>query len=100
MSQSDDAGVEWRHIGWVEVDSGCLVVGDPSHLLPWKGRGKPGVDSQVAIDADVRIAATPIAGDLALLLQSFGGDGRFPVFGRFDGDELISIQVDFAGPDE
>lgn len=90
----------WRHVGWVEVDSGCLVIGDPGYLLPWKEQGKPGVDYQVAIDADARISVTPIARDLALLLQRFGGDGRFPVFGRFDGEELTGIQIDFVDPDD
>jgi hypothetical protein len=89
---------EWRHVGWVEVESGCMIVGDPTYLLPWKERGKPGINYQVAIDADASNAVTPIARKLALLFQRFGGDGRFPVFARFDGEELVSIQIDFVDP--
>jgi hypothetical protein len=90
----------WRAIGAIEVDSGCLVIGDPTYLLPSAQAGKAGVDYQAVVDADWREAVTPFAGGLALLLQRFGGDGRFPVWGRFDGPELVSVRVDFVAPDE
>ena len=91
---------EWRLLGAVEVDSGCLVIGDPGCLLPFGRDAKPGLDYQAVTDADWRQPATPIARDLALLLQRFGGDGRFPVYGRFDGPELVSVRVDFIEPEE
>lgn len=75
------------------------MLGDPAYLLPWADRGKPGVDHQVAIDADASVAAMPVAGGMALLLQRFGGDGTYPVFGRFDGEELLSVRVEFIGPE-
>jgi hypothetical protein len=91
---------DWQPIGVVEVDSGCLVIGDPTYLLTSARHGKAGVDYQVVVDADWRKAITPIANGLALLLQRFGGDGRFPVWGRFDGPVLVSLRIDFTEPDE
>ncbi len=90
----------WRYLGSVEVDSGCLLIGDPAYLLPRASTGRPGMDHQVVVDADWRAPATAVAGDLGLLLQRFGGDGRFPVLGCFDGEELISVRIDFEGPGE
>lgn len=92
--------MERRFLGMVEVDSGTLLVGDPSHVLPWKEGGKSGVDYQAAIAADPTIVATPFAGTPTLLIQDFGGDGTFPVFGEFDGRDLVRLIVEFEGPEE
>ena len=35
-----------------------------------------------------------------MLLQQFGGDGSFPVYGTFDGPELTSVTVEFEGPNQ
>ena len=91
---------DWQPIGVVEIDSGCLVIGDPAYLLASARHGKAGVDYQTVVDADWRKAITPIASGFALLLQRFGGDERFPVWARFDGPELVSLPVDFTEPDE
>ena len=90
---------DWTPLGAVEVDSGMLVVGDPIHLLPHAAKARPGLDAQVTIDADALVPAMPIARDLALLLQRFGGDGRYPVYGRFDGPQLVSVRIDFEEPE-
>lgn len=44
--------VERRFLGVVEVDSGTLVVGDPSHLLARRDEGKDEMDYREVIDAD------------------------------------------------
>lgn len=90
---------DWRDLGSVEVDSGTLVLGDPVYLLPHSGSGRPGLDAQPLLSARERHPALPIAGHLALLLAEFGGDGRFPVRGRFVGRELVSVRIDFEEPD-
>mgnify|MGYP003333107657 FL=1 len=91
---------DWRFIGAVEVDSGTLVIGDPCYLLPDARNERPGVDAQALYRTGSPDAAVPIVRDLALLLQRFGGDGRFPVYGRYDGPELVSVRIDFDEPEE
>ncbi|GEM_PF-5908680 len=83
----------------MEVDSGTLVLGDPIYLLPHSGSGKAGLDARPLLASPDRDPAVPIAGHLALLLQEFGGDGRFRVRGRFVGRELVSVRIDFEEPD-
>jgi hypothetical protein len=89
-----------RLLGYVEVDSGTLLVGDPAYVLPRQKTGRPGVDYQAVIDADSSRAVTSLAGQPVMLLQQFGGDGSFPVYGTFDGPELTSVTVEFEGPNQ
>ena len=81
-------------IGVVEVDSGTLVIGDPAYLLPHAARGKGGVDYEAVIDA--RDPITRLGGQPVLLLQQFGGDGTFPVFGQYEDGELIRVTIDLV----
>lgn len=86
---------ERRYLGYVSVDSGTLLLGDPVHVLPSEHDGKPGLDYQEVLDADANTAAVAVAHNLALLVQNFGGDGDFGVFGEFEDKELLRIVVDF-----
>lgn len=81
-------------IGFVEVDSGTLVIGDPAQLLAHATAGRPGVDYASVIEA--REPLGPLAGRPVLLLQQFGGDGTFPVFGEYEDGELIRVTVDLV----
>lgn len=74
---------EFRFFGMIEVDSGTLLIGDPGYVLPRAIGGKPGVDYEEVVHADDSEHATCLAGQPVLLLQRFGGDGTFPVFGEF-----------------
>ena len=94
-----DGSPRWRYLGSVEVDSGCLLIGDPGYLLPRLATGRAGLDYQAVVDADWREPATAVADGLALLLQRFGGDGSFPVVGLFEGEELLSVRIDFGPPE-
>ncbi len=89
---------ERRPLGWVEVDSGTLLIGDPLYVLPRASEGKLGVDYQAVIDAPAELHAQPLAERPVLLLQRFGGDGSFPVWGEFDGEELIAVRIDLDPP--
>ena len=89
---------ERRLLGWVEVDSGTLVIGDPVYFLPRASDGKPGVDYQAVVDASAELHAQPLAERPVLLLQRFGGDGSFPVWGEFDGAELIAVRINLDPP--
>ena len=90
--------VQRRFLGVVEVDSGTLLIGDPTYILPSADSGKAGVDYDAVIQA--RGAVARLAGQPVLLLQEFGGDGTFPVFGEYEDDELVRVTVEFVGPDE
>jgi hypothetical protein len=83
-----------KFLGVVEVDSGTLVIGDPAYLLPHAARGKGGVDYEVVIET--RDPITRLGGQPVLLLQHFGGDGTFPVFGQYEDGELIRVTIDLV----
>ena len=86
-------------LGLVEVDSGTLVIGDPGYLLPHAASGSPGIDYGEVVGAPDTWPAQPLADKPVLLLQRFGGDGTFPVYGEFEGNELKAVLIDFV-PDE
>jgi len=52
---------ERRLLGWVEADSGTLLIGDPAYVLPRASDGKPGVDYQAVIDAPAELPAQSLA---------------------------------------
>ena len=45
------AGLERKFLGVVEVDSGTLLVGDPTYCLPHAQTGRAGIDYEVVIKA-------------------------------------------------
>jgi hypothetical protein len=84
---------ELRFFGMVEVDSGTLIIGDPCYVLPRMKDGKPGVDYEEVVVADSSQHASYLAGQPLLLLQNFGGDGTFPVYGEFEDGEFIGVRI-------
>jgi hypothetical protein len=90
--------IERRFLGIAEVDSGTLLIADPGYVLPRAREGKPGIDYEEVIRADGSVHAQSIGGMPVVLLQNFGGDGPFPVFGDFDGNELIGIWINLDPP--
>jgi hypothetical protein len=84
---------ELKFLGMVQVDSGTLLIGDPAYVLPRAKDGKPGVDYEEVVAADDSEHATYLAGTPVLLLQRFGGDGSFPVYGEFEDGELIGVRI-------
>jgi len=65
---------EQRFLGLVEIDSGMLLVADPSHVLPSADENKPGVDYSATLGATGH--AQPIANGAALLLGSSAATAR------------------------
>jgi hypothetical protein len=98
MTNEEELELESKFLGVVEVDSGTLLVADPAYVLPSSERSKAGVDYSTVDEAEP--PAGPIGGQPVLLLQGFGGDGTYPVFGRFDGPNLLKATVYFVEPDE
>ena len=87
--------VERRFLGIVEVDSGTLVIGDPGYILPRRDSGEVGIDYQAVLDADMSQPAVGLAGQPVLLIQHFGGDGPYGVYGEFEDGEFLRLYVDF-----
>jgi hypothetical protein len=85
-------------LGFVEVDSGTLLVGDPAYCLPDVREGRAGIDFQAVLDAPSG-HAHPLAERPVLLLGRFGGDGTFPVIGEFEDGELMRVIVEFVEPE-
>jgi hypothetical protein len=98
-SDANTATIERRLLGFVEVDSGTLLIGDPTYVLPRASEGRSGVDYQAVIDAPM-VDGARLAGQPALLLSNFGGDGSYPVIGEYEDGELMRAIVEFVGPDE
>lgn len=71
---------EHRFFGFVEVDSGTLVIGDPLYFLGRAADDEPGVDYAIVSAAPIE-PASYLDERPVLLIQSFGGDGTFPVYG-------------------
>jgi hypothetical protein len=91
---------ERRFLGVVDVDSGTLIVGDPGYALPWADRGKTGIDYAVVIATDGSTPATQLADGPVVLLQHFGGDGIYPVYGEFEDGEFIRATIEFEPLDD
>jgi len=88
----EEALIERKFLGVVEVDSGTLVIGDPGYLLPRKSQGTPGVDYQEVIDAAASPEGVRFANGMTLLF-TLGDDGPYAVYGDFHGGELLQIRV-------
>lgn len=85
---------ERRLLGLIAVDSGTIIVGDAVYILPDRSAGKAGADYQEVVDAPmgpaVRLGDRPV-----LLIQNFGGDGAYAVYGEFDEEGFARLIVDF-----
>ncbi len=89
-----------RFLGMVEVDSGTLLLGDPTYCLPHAAHGKSGIDYQAVIDAPIETSLY-LNGRPVLLLSNFGGDGSFPVIAELDEyGELVRVTIEFEEPDD
>lgn len=83
-----------RVLGFVEVDSGTLMIGDPTYLRVDR---EPTVDTETALAPDA--FAAPVLRDTAVLIGRFGGDGTYPVIGEVDeAGVLARVTVEFIDP--
>jgi hypothetical protein len=94
--------IDRRFLGYVEVDSGTLLVGDPVYLLRGEADGRPGVDYEavLAVSDTTQGPVARLAGQPVLVLQQFGGDGSFPVFGEFEDDMFVRVIIEFVDAED
>jgi|ERR1700674_3503262 len=98
---------QWIELGEVAVDSGQLVLTDPAYLQGLNGRqfykqlleGGNHVEDSTnggGVLNGAKLSNTWGKRYLGLKLPNFGGDGVFPVYGRFDHDELVGAFIDLS----
>lgn len=87
--------LERKYLGVVDVDSGTLLVGDPAYLLARKAAGVEGPDFQEVVDADRAPDGVQLGERLVLLIQGFGGDGTYAVFGEYEDGAFVRLIVEF-----
>jgi hypothetical protein len=90
---------ERRFLGVVEVDSGMLIVGDPTYLLSRRRMGTEGLDYEAILDLNPREMVTTLPGRPVLLI-SLGGDGPIGVFGDLEDGEVTSITIAPVGRED
>lgn len=97
------------YIGDVAVDSGQIVIGDPSLILPGRTPGYTGLGYNPAIE-DVIEALKETRGTgfiegpggdtIAVAFRPGYGDGSYPVFCRLDENRhVIEVVIDMAMTD-
>lgn len=90
-----------RQLGYVPVDSGQLLIVDPCYLIDRKRKDHAGMT-----EAKYTELCDPSADNAPCLLADrygtgikladFGGDGRYPVVGRFnERGGLVSVVISF-----
>ena len=84
--------ISTRLLGWVNVDSGTLIVGDPVYILPEKASGTKGIDYARVLEATSVNGPSPayLGGRAVVFIVGFGGDGRYPVYGEYQGKYLLT----------
>ena len=85
--------VERRVLGVIEVDSGTVIVGDPTYALPRKADGVAGIDYR----RSPLLTGAPAyqLDNKPVVLLNFGGDGAFPVIGEFEDGEFMRAIIEF-----
>jgi len=91
---------EWEHVGWIGVDSGMVLIGDPTNILPRAAGAPPRVELDALIREGAPDVVVPVGSGGVLLVHRFGGDGDYPVFMTRDAYGTVSIRIDFVEPSD
>lgn len=88
---------EYKEIGFITVDSGCVMVGDPCYEGPVKKELDKFWDS-LSWNSDSSIALVPHKKGhqgKAIVISGFGGDGAYPVFVKEKNGKIQEIKIVF-----
>jgi len=84
-----------RLIGHCAVDSGQIMLVDPCYVI-----GDAYTEKHYGNTIDVtcgdKRSCGPDLGGLAVSTETGVGDGRFPVYGTFDGPRIVSVEIKFS----
>lgn len=86
---------ETRLIGYCAVDSGQIMLVDPCHVIGDAYTDKHYGDT-IDVTCDDESPWGPDLGGLAVSTETGVGDGRFPVYGTFDGPRIVSVEIVFS----
>lgn len=89
-------------LGYLAVDSGTIMIGDPCYTLPNDGscRTKEAKNWLKFVEATREAISEPFGKDTALVLNNFGGDGRFPVYGIYRNGMIAEVHIVLDGSEE
>lgn len=91
--------IERKIIGVVGVDSGMLLISDPSYVLhqspPRFECGRTWTEFCQLIDTEHQLSTPRTNIPLAVNFGDFGGDGVFQVVGEYEGKLLKKVIIQF-----
>ena len=95
---------DWRLVGHFGVDAGLVWIGDPCYILHKTDKEKPKEIGKNWHDFCNKVngSATSFNYDmghegLGVCMQTGYGDGTYPVYARFEGNDPMQIFIDFSG---
>ena len=81
-------------IGHVGVESGQLLIIDPSHASNPRLGDIAAAANILELGAEIQTEAEVGSFASAVTLNRFGGDGYYAVFADYEGGEIVQLRVD------
>jgi hypothetical protein len=84
-----------KKIGYVDVDAGCVWIGDPCYIV---GTDKPELQSWESFIGKMDFSKNyeaPLGQGVGVLVSSGYGDGSYPVTVEIEDDRVKSLTVTF-----
>ena len=102
---------DWKQIGTLGVDAGCMLLVDPCYILPdsrLDQNGKPFKEAPYDYEDMLKemeaqgwprefwVKPKGYSQPLGLIVESGYGDGEYPVFAQYDRNgRLVRVMIDF-----
>lgn len=82
---------KWIPKGHVGVDSGRILIADPSYDIP--------PETLETLSEDYITPWAPYGPCIAVMVSTPGGDGLYPVSAQYDSDgRITAVRIDFTRP--
>jgi hypothetical protein len=101
---------DWKQIGMLPVDAGCILLSDPCYVLPDSRGIEDGKHIEIPYDystmleemekegwpKEFRVKPKGYSQPLGMIVESGYGDGEYPVFAQYNREgRLAKIMIDF-----
>lgn len=86
---------EIKEIGSVDVDAGCVWIGDPCYIVGTETPELKTWGDFVDVMDFGKLYSEPIGGGNGFVVDSGYGDGSYPVFVEIEDDRVKSLTVKF-----